>query len=77
MHKTLDLISEKRNDRNCKLQKNDIEDGKKNIIFLDIDGVIQPYDQRERFDIINMDNYEQCVNVLRFTYSLNIEENDI
>lgn len=50
MHKTLDLISEKRNDRNCKLQKSDIEDGKKNIIFLDIDGVLQPYDQRKRFD---------------------------
>lgn len=50
MHKTLDLISEKKNDRNCKLQKSDIEDGKKNIIFLDIDGVLQPYDQRKRFD---------------------------
>ena len=31
MHKTLDLISEKRNDRNCKLQKIDIEDGKKTL----------------------------------------------
>lgn len=25
-------------------------------------------------DIINMDNYKQCVNVLSCTYSLNIEE---
>lgn len=29
MHKTLDLISEKNNSRNCDLQKIDIEDGKK------------------------------------------------
>lgn len=50
MHKTLDLISEKKKYRNDDLQKFDIEDGKKNIIFLDIDGVIQPYDSQERFD---------------------------
>lgn len=50
MHKTLDLISEKKYDRTHVLQNCKIEDGKKNIIFLDIDGVIQPYDQRERFD---------------------------
>gem|GEM_PF-7095938 len=50
MPKTLDLISEKKNDRDRKLPNIDIEDGKKNIIFLDIDGVIQAYDQRECFD---------------------------
>lgn len=50
MHKTLDLISEKKSNRNRNLQKDDTEDKKKNIIFLDIDGVIQLYEQKERFD---------------------------
>lgn len=54
MHKTLDLLS--RNKHNYMssgdydLQKHDIEEGKKNIIFLDIDGVIQPYHLAERFN---------------------------
>lgn len=47
MHKGLELLDEDLNRR--EIRKGYLAEGKKNIIFLDIDGVIQPYGSQTRF----------------------------
>lgn len=56
MHKSLDFI---RNNNYSKIDK-ELLNNKKNIIFLDIDGVIQPYNNQIRFE----HNMDETINYL-------------
>ena len=57
MHKSIDLIQENRKKR--------ISNNKKRIVFLDIDGVLQPYSNQYRFD----HNMKETINYLCEKYN--------